>query len=185
MTNPQSPLQRLLTTLPQRGEVRWIGVRPARDQPMQALTEVQVEVAHGLAGDRFSGRAASARQVTLIQEEHLPVIAACLRGSATPDTESELARSHALDPALLRRNIVVGGINLLALKDKTFLLGEVLLEYTGLCHPCSKMERLLGPGGYNAMRGHGGITARVLKPGMLRLHAAVGYAERSQQLPLL
>lgn len=63
---------------------------------------------------------------------------------------------------VLRRNIVVSGLNLLALKNKTFYLGTATLEYTGLCHPCSRMETTLGVGGYNAMRGHGGITARVI-----------------------
>jgi MOSC domain-containing protein YiiM len=69
----------------------------------------------------------------------------------------------------LRRNIVVSGINLLALKDKTFSVGEAQLEMTGLCHPCSKMETVLGPGGYNALRGHGGITAKVVQTGLLAI----------------
>ena len=153
--NP-GPLQTLLDNLPQKGSIEWIGIRPARSAPMVLLQEVQINKASGLTGDRFSGRADSPRQVTLIQQEHLAVIAACVG-------------IEAIDPALLRRNIVVSGINLLALKDKRFRAGDALLEFTGACHPCSKMERALGAGGYNAMRGHGGITARVLEAGLLRI----------------
>lgn len=155
-----SPLQTLLDTLPQTGRVEWIGLRPAREAPM-----IQVDRAHaapdtGLSGDRYRGRPGSKRQVTLIQHEHLHPIAA-------------MAQVQTVTPAMLRRNVVVSGINLLALKGKTFRIGDALLEYTGPCDPCSKMEALLGPGGFNAMRGHGGITARVLEEGDIALGDAV------------
>jgi MOSC domain-containing protein YiiM len=159
--NP-GPLQILLDTLPQRGSIEWIGVRPARNAAMTELQEVQINCASGLDGDRFSGRASSPRQVTLIQQEHLAVIAACVGRSA-------------IDPTLLRRNIVVSGINLLALKDKRFHIGDALLEFSGACHPCSKMERVLGAGGYNAMRGHGGITASVIESGRVRVGDSLFY----------
>jgi MOSC domain-containing protein YiiM len=68
-------------------------------------------------------------------------------------------------PELVRRNIVVAGLNLLALKEHRFRIGNVLLETSGECHPCSRMEEMLGIGGYNAMRGQGGITARVIEGG--------------------
>jgi len=75
-----------------------------------------------------------------------------------------------IDPADLRRNLAVRKINLMALRDRTFQIGdEVVLEGTGACHPCSKMEAALGPGGYNAMRGHGGLTARVIRGGTIRV----------------
>jgi MOSC domain-containing protein YiiM len=92
--------------------------------------------------------------VTLIQAEHLPVIATLTGHVSVP-------------PEWLRRNLVVSCINLLALKDRRFRIGAVLLEGTGLCQPCSRMEEVLGPGGYNALRGHGGITARVVNGGSL------------------
>lgn len=160
--NASSPLQVLIDTLPQVGRIEWIGVRPSRGESMLALEAVQINCGTGLEGDRFSGRAESPRQVTLIQQEHLAVIAACLG-------------RESVDPALLRRNIVVSGINLLALKDKQFHIGDVLLEFTGACHPCSKMERALGAGGYNAMRGHGGITTRVVEAGIIRLADSIYY----------
>ena len=155
-----TPMQTLLDTLPQSGRVEWIGIRPARGQAMETLERVSVSAGKGLEGDRFMGRETSKRQVTLIQQEHLHAIASCLQ-------------REAIAPEVFRRNIVVSGLNLLALKGKTFRIGAVVLEYTGLCHPCSKMETTLGPGGYNAMRGHGGITTRVVEGGELALGDSV------------
>ena len=75
-----------------------------------------------------------------------------------------------LHPELARRNILVEGVNLLSFKEKKFRIGdEVILEMTGPCHPCSRMEENFGEGGYNAMLGHGGITARVIQGGTIRL----------------
>lgn len=151
-----NPMQAMLDTLPQYGLVQWIGLRPARNQPMLSVEQVMAKRGEGLEGDRFSGSLDSKRQVTLIQQEHLTVIGACLHKTSIP-------------PAMLRRNIVVSNLNLLALKGKQFQIGEAVLEFTGLCHPCSKMEKHLGPGGYNAMRGHGGINAKVIRAGQIKL----------------
>ena len=150
----ESLLKKLLSVPPLPGKVTWIGVRPGRREPMVSVEETEAVPGEGLLGDRFHGKPDSKRQVTLIQAEHITAVA------------SFLGKEH-IDPTLLRRNIVVSGINLLALKDCRFRIGEALLEYTGLCHPCSRMEEVLGPGGYNAMRGHGGITARVIEGGKI------------------
>jgi MOSC domain-containing protein YiiM len=135
------------------GAVVWIGLRPNRRDVLVPVAEADLDPDDGLIGDHGHSRT---RQVTLIQAEHLPTIAAYLG-------------LEGLDPALLRRNIVVRGINLHALKDRTFRLGTAVLQATGECHPCSRMEAVLGPGGYNAVRGHGGITARVQTGGHVRI----------------
>ncbi|MEM1108617.1 MAG: MOSC domain-containing protein [Planctomycetota bacterium] len=171
-------MKTLLNTLPQVGWVEWIGVRPERDRPMVEVEQASVSREAGLDGDRYAGKPGSKRQVTLIQYEHLAVIAGCL--GREDRTGLDL-------PGLLRRNIVVSGINLLALKGKTFRIGSsggasggnsgsgggAVLRWTGLCHPCSKMEAALGPGGYNAVRGHGGITATVESAGDFAVGDAV------------
>ncbi len=151
-----SPLQKLMDTLPQQGSVCWIGTRPGRKKAMFSLSEVEAITQKGLSGDHYSGSIGSKRQVTLIQQEYLNTIASFMQ-------------VKEVLPKMLRRNLVVHGINLLALKDKTFWVGEALLEYTGECHPCSRMEEILGEGGYNAVRGHGGITARILNGGKISL----------------
>ena len=69
--------------------------------------------------------------------------------------------------------MVVAGLNLAALKEHRVRIGTAILEPTGECHPCSRMEAILGEGGYNAVRGHGGITARVVEAGRVRLGDAV------------
>lgn len=153
-------LRELLDTLPQRGRVEWIGLRPARSAPMHHVTAVEATIHGGLDGDRYRGRSGE-RQVTLMQAEHLAAIGHFL---AHPD---------AVPPEALRRNLVVSGINLLALKGRVIVVGGAALEVTGSCHPCSRMEETLGPGGYNAVRGHGGMTARVSRPGRIALGDAV------------
>ena len=78
--------------------------------------------------------------------------------------------NQKIDPQWTRRNLVVSGINLLAFNNKQFQIGEdLVLEMTGYCHPCTRMEENLGAGGYNAMRGHGGITAKVIRSGVISL----------------
>ena len=149
-------LNELFNSMPQTGKVSWIGIRPERAAPLISLNEVNVKAKGGLEGDRYSGGLSGKRQISLIQGEHL-------------DTVASIMGVEAIDPGLVRRNIVVRGTNLLALHDRRFRIGDAVLEGSGYCHPCSRMETNLGPGGYNAMRGHGGILARVIEPGTIRL----------------
>jgi len=74
-----------------------------------------------------------------------------------------------ISPDLLRRNLVVRGINLLALRHQRFRIGEVEFEGTALCHPCLRMEQALGQGAVAAMLGHGGLCAKIITNGTIRL----------------
>ena len=162
MPAPSTPpaLHSLTRAFATTGRLDAILLRPARDAPVQRVAEALAITGRGLAGDRHAERATRSadggkRQVTLIQAEHLPLIAAW-SGRAT------------VDPALLRRNLVISGLNLVAARSPLarhplrLRIGvSVVLLLTGPCDPCSKMEAALGPGGYNAMRGHGGMTAQV------------------------
>lgn len=170
--NTPTSLHQLVQQFAHAGRLDAIYLRPERRAPVVAVHQATALVDRGLEGDRAAARkpwrpGGNKRQVTLIQAEHLPVVAAFM-GAA------------AIDPALLRRNLLISGLNLLAARamfakePMVLCLGdEVRLEITGPCEPCSRMEELLGPGGYNAMRGHGGMTARVLQGGRLQVGDAV------------
>lgn len=157
---PGSPLAHLLDAPIRPGRLVWIGLRPARRAPMRSVPEAGLEPGLGLDGDRWRGQPSGARQVTLVAAEHLDAIAGFL-GLA------------AVAPERLRRNLVVAGINLPALKGRRFRIGRAVLEHSGECHPCSRMEEEFGEGGYTAVRHHGGITARVIEGGTIRLGDAV------------
>lgn len=161
-------LSERLKHVPQVGRVEWIGLAAKSRAAIEPVPNVQAEVGRGLTGDHHSKRRTGGkRQVTLIQAEHLPVIAA-------------ISGHSSVGPQLLRRNLVVSGINLLSLKGLRFQAGEAVLEGTGPCDPCSRMEENLGPGGWQAMRGHGGLTARVIRGGEIRVGDRVQVVESTQ-----
>ena len=159
------------------GHVTDVVLRPQRGVPAVRVDEAVAVAGRGLEGDRRAIAAATrsptsrARELTLFQAEHLPLVARWTgRGTGR----------NPLDVTLLRRNLVVAGINLLAMRSPfadrplTWRIGDdVLIRVTGPCDPCSRMEAILGPGGYQALRGHGGVTACIVRGGRVRVGDAV------------
>ena len=146
----------LKENFPFEGKIEWIGLRSTASPEIQQVNSAELLAGHGLVGDKAALRKGSTRQITLIQAEHLAVIA------------SFLNREEVL-PAELRRNIVISGINLSILKGYSIQLNDAAAVITGNCAPCNKMEQALGVGGYNAMRNHGGVTAIVEKGGVINV----------------
>jgi MOSC domain-containing protein YiiM len=155
-----SPLEQLLAGPICPGELVWIGIRQKRYGVVLAPRGAKLVAASGIEGDHYKTERNGARQVTLISSEDIAAIASFLG-------KDEIA------PELLRRNFVTRRINLAALKSRRFRIGEALLEWSGECAPCSRMEATLGPGGYNAVRGRGGITARIITGGEVKIGAVI------------
>jgi MOSC domain-containing protein YiiM len=153
---PQSTIAQLLAGPVRPGSLVWIGLRPSRLAPMVTPASAMLVAQQGIEGDRYHTQRNGARQVTLIAAEDVAAIASFL---GRPD----------VSPELLRRNFVTRGINLNALKGRSVRVGPVILEISGECAPCSQMEANLGPGGYNAVRGRGGLTSRIVEGGEVRI----------------
>ncbi|MEO8704177.1 MAG: MOSC domain-containing protein [Kofleriaceae bacterium] len=153
-------LRERMRDVQQVGSVTWIGLRSERGAAMTVVDTAELVATRGILGDRASKSSAGGkRQVTLFQAEHLPVLSAWV--------------GRDVEPHELRRNLVVAAINLVALVNLRFEVGDAILVGTGPCAPCSKMDVALGPGGFQAMRGHGGITASIERGGRIAIGAVV------------
>ena len=153
-------IDQLKANFPQTGQVDWMGVRAKRGEPIIERESVEAIIDRGLTGDKAGARPGGKRQVTLFQAEYLEIL-------------QTLIANRSLSYADFRRNLAVSGINLNALLGQTIQIGQVQLEITGLCHPCKKIEDNLGFGAFNAMRGHGGLTAKVVQSGIISMGDSV------------
>lgn len=156
MNSQHRLFSRYIKQLPS-GELIWIGVRPARKTDMLEPAETMAVAGCGLEGDhRMKKTQGSARQVTIISQEYINLI-------------SHFLNNRPIHASMLRRNLVVSNINLTALRYQTFQIGQAIFEASALCHPCSRMEQVLGKGGIAAMLGHGGLCCKILQSGIIRV----------------
>lgn len=149
----------ILAQAPQTGRIERIALRPGKGKPL-----VEVQSWDLSSGPKDYGPTKE-RAVTLIQAEHLPIIA------------SLLGRDD-WDYTHLRRNILASGINLRALIGWRFQIGSAILRGTDECDPCEQMEDTLGPGTLHAMIGHGGLCAAIETPGSFKVGDPITRLER-------
>ena len=155
-------ISRFLNDLPS-GKLEWIGVRPARKVAMISVEKTIAIADRGLQGDRrLEGSKGSARQVSLISVEFIRAIADNLGIENIPAD-------------ILRRNLLVSGINLNAVRHQYFQIGSAIFQATAQCHPCSRMETALGKGGLVAMLGYGGLCAKIVESGEIKCGDEVVY----------
>ncbi|SDR66137.1 MOSC domain-containing protein [Opitutus sp. GAS368] len=127
---------------------------------IEEVDTVECVADRGLRGDRFFDHKENYKgQVTLFSVEVFAALCTALN----------LPRAR---PAVLRRNLLVGGMNLNELIGRPFELQGVLLEGTEECRPCHWMDEALGPGAEAWLRGRGGLRCRILTDGWLRRDGA-------------
>ncbi|MDH4249150.1 MAG: MOSC domain-containing protein [Deltaproteobacteria bacterium] len=135
---------------------------PTAGDPMRTHREVKALEGDGLEGDRYASRTGTYskkhgpdREVTLIESEALEAVA----------RETRIA----LFPHEARRNLVTRGVRLNGLVGQTFTVGEVTLEGLRLCSPCGYLEQITGKPIRTPLEDRGGLRARVVKGGTLRV----------------
>jgi hypothetical protein len=148
-----------------------VGVGP---HPTHYPDYVDLVAGQGIRGDRFFGKVTRlASAVSFFAAEALEAV----------ERDLELAPG-SLDPRLTRRNVVVRGIDLNALRHSTFSLdtgeGPVHFEAAGETSPCAWMDDRLAPGARDALRGRGGLRANPTTSGRLRIGPAELVSEADQ-----
>ena len=148
-----------------KGVVEGIYVTSQGSAAMERVDEVTTVEGCGIEGDRYCDgtgfwtRYGDVCQVTLIEGEDLDFI------------ENELGIS--VKDGQHRRNIITRGVKLLDLRRKRFRVGEVLLEFDRSRPPCRHVQDLSEPGMTRALKGRGGICARVVEAGQIRTQDAI------------
>ena len=125
--------------------------------PMKEVNEANFITGQGMEGDRHlrSDGRRSNRQVLIM--------------------DSETLNHFDLSPGQVRENVTVEGLDFSSISagDKVSLGGDVILEITGDCEPCARMDELR-PGLKDEIDGKRGLLAFVEKGGVVSVGAEVG-----------
>lgn len=154
-----------------QGHVISIHLAEEASAPMRTVSEARAVPGKGLERDRyFSGRgfyspkpSAGGREVTLIESE---TVEALDRGVVNAEGQR---LGIKLSAAETRRNIATSGVPLNHLVDREFWVGEVRMRGTRLCEPCKHLEELTQKGVFAGLIHRGGLRARILNEGTIRV----------------
>ncbi len=127
--------------------------------PTRDVAEAELVASKGLVGDRFFETSRPDSAVTFFAHEVIERLA----------DELDLP---LLDPIVLRRNVVIEGVDLNALRGHEFEIvsGDACVRFCGAgeSYPCRWMNAAVVPGAMGWLKGRGGLRCRVLSDGMLR-----------------
>jgi MOSC domain-containing protein YiiM len=142
--------------------VEGIFLAPESGAEMKSVEVATALEGCGLEGDRYCAgighwsRFGRVCEVTFIAAEDLDYI----------ERETGVSVSNGQH----RRNVVTRGISLKTLRrGERFRVGGAAFEYRGPRSVCRYIERLTEPGMTQALKGRGGICARVIENGTLRV----------------
>jgi MOSC domain-containing protein YiiM len=132
-------------------------VPDADSHPLLEVSEVRCLAGRGLEGDRFLDfKDNYSGQVTFFD---LAVF-------------DELVRAlgiHDKIPGVLRRNVFLRGVDLNEWADRRFSLQGIVFDGAKEAAPCAWMDLAFGPGAHEFLKGRGGLRARIVTTGALRV----------------
>lgn len=134
--------------------------KPADKHPILAVPEIECIAGRGIYGDRFFDYKPDYKgQITFFAAELYDELCA---------TFLPLAGAHPA-PSAFRRNVITRDIDLNTLIGREFTIQGVTFLGTGECSPCYWMDQAFAPGTEAALKGRGGLRAKILTDGLLRL----------------
>ena len=118
---------------------------------------IECVAGRGIRGDRFFDHAENYKgQITFFSSEVFDDVCARLG-------------VQNKSPNVARRNVVTVGIDLNALVGKQFIVEGVAFEGVCECKPCYWMDSAIAPGAEKELQGRGGLRARILSDGRLKV----------------
>lgn len=129
--------------------------RAPDDYPLVEVEQIECVAGHGIRGDRFYDYKADYKgQITFFAREVWDRVC-----SGFPHVQKS--------PGVLRRNVIVSGLDLNALIGEDFSLQGIHFRGTAHCKPCYWLDHAFAPGAERAFAGHGGLRAKILTNGRL------------------